>query len=496
MQTFDLPTGFKIIDSDGELLLPRGYKINDKEILQSEPIGRGGFGYVFKAWKPIVKNYYAVKIFYPRALESITDFEAREKIFNKVLDHFKNEQIILVEYKHKNIVRIEDIGVFRVKAESRTTAPQVLFPFYVMEFIEDSVKGKKYDLNNAINLILQVCDALIFLHEKGVIHRDIKPENLLLKDDETIKVSDFGISRILTETGTTTSFTQVRTPGYGPPEQATGDKLDYTADIYATAKTLFTMLTNQFPPEGQITSLPSGFADFPRYKELLQILKTATADRIEDREFKNVLDFKTNLFHLETSGRQVSQKPGPEPVRKQEKEQPRPKRFHKGILFIFMLAIAAVIVIKVPAMHNKALFYWHKIQQNVNIPPSEKGNASSYFEQGIKWYDVQNWQKARNNFEQAIKIDGQNAEYQAYLGLASAEMNDGEQAIRAWKKAVELKPDKPEYKINLGKVYSQFGKPQKAVEVWQLVLKQTPNNELVKILIQQEKRNFNNNINE
>ncbi len=486
--------------------LPKGFRIKDKEILDDQPIGKGGFSYVFKAWKPDVENYYAVKILYPQVLQETTDVEERNRILQIVMNYFETEQKILIKFKHKNIVKIEDFGILEDASGNS-------YPYYIMEFIGDSIKGKnckidkaierKYDIDEAIDLIIQACDALDKLHNQGIIHRDIKPANLLLQDGDTIKVADFGVARIMEESGSMSGFTVVMTPHYGSPEQESGDTLQPNSDIYALGKTLYTMITEEYPPKRQIKSLPGIEPESSKSKAILKVLQDATERDPEKRKYATASDFKKDLkkvkqqtFSIDKEAEDITIpeiKPGHEFNDKQKpnKQKKSGSKLKPVLLIAAIVALTAILYTQVPEIKSKTDLVWSKVVNLVKIEHTEQPDpvqAETHFEQGLNWFDAQNLEQAREEFEKAIGFYPDSANYHAYLGLVYSELNNGNEAIAAWQKAVALDTGKIEYKINLGKTYSQFGKSESAINIWNEVLKQRPGDETVKVLITLEKK--------
>jgi tetratricopeptide (TPR) repeat protein len=135
--------------------------------------------------------------------------------------------------------------------------------YFTMDYIEGKdlgqiikVKGK-LDAEDAIDYALQVCEALAYAHEQGVVHRDLKPGNVLVDKQGRARIGDFGIAKDLARSSTTQAGEVLGTPNYMPPEQADGNslKVDGRADIYSLGAVLYEMLTGHPPFEGK-----TGFA--------------------------------------------------------------------------------------------------------------------------------------------------------------------------------------------------------------------------------------------
>ena len=198
-----------------------------------ELIGRGGMGAVYRARQPSLNRLVAIKLLPAEA--------AADSVF---AERFRNEARVLAQLQHPHIVAIHETG---------QTAEGHLF--IVMEFVRGHdlaqliAKGPLPTVR-ALSIANAVCAALEFAHEHGVVHRDIKPANVLIADDGTVKVADFGIARIQTEAGDTRlTFTGLvlGTLDYMAPEQRRGGEVDGRADLFSLGIMLYEMLTGDLP---------------------------------------------------------------------------------------------------------------------------------------------------------------------------------------------------------------------------------------------------------
>ncbi|MCG8649158.1 MAG: serine/threonine protein kinase, partial [Pirellulales bacterium] len=129
--------------------------------------------------------------------------------------------------------------------------------YFLMEFVDgstlrDVVSAGQLSPEHALAIVPHLCDALQFAHDKGVIHRDIKPENILMAKDGSVKIADFGLSRILGNETQPTVLTRTHqimgTPRYMAPEQLEGARsVDHRADIYSLGVVFYEMLTGELP---------------------------------------------------------------------------------------------------------------------------------------------------------------------------------------------------------------------------------------------------------
>ncbi len=198
-----------------------------------ELIGFGGMAIVFKAYDLLGKRYVAVKILKDEYLES-EDFKRR----------FRNESKAIALLSHPNIVKVLDVNF---SDNIQYIVMEYIDGITLKEYIEQqgSVKWKE-----AVHFTVQILRALQHAHDNGIVHRDIKPQNVMLLEDGTIKVMDFGIARFARESGKTLSDKAIGSVHYISPEQAQGAPTDEKTDIYAVGVILYEMLTGRVPFDG------------------------------------------------------------------------------------------------------------------------------------------------------------------------------------------------------------------------------------------------------
>jgi len=200
-------------------------------------IGQGGMGAVYEAERAdgIFKTKAAVKLI-KRGMDTAS-----------ILRRFRNERQILAALNHPNIARLLDGG---------TTAEGL--PYFVMEYIEgkplfDFCNDNNLDIKARLKIFRQICDAVQAAHNIKVVHRDLKPSNILVKQDGTPKLLDFGIAKLLDpELASATievTMTQWRlmTPQYASPEQVYGGEISFASDIYSLGVVLYELVTGAKP---------------------------------------------------------------------------------------------------------------------------------------------------------------------------------------------------------------------------------------------------------
>jgi serine/threonine-protein kinase len=162
-----------------------------------------------------------------------------------LVERFKRERDIGLELDHPGVVKTFDNG-----PGSRL--------YMAMEWVEGRLlrsilnEERKLPIDRAVNLTLQICDALDTMHKHGVVHRDLKPENVMVDDADRIKLIDFGIAK--KEDARRLTFVEVSktlgTPDYISPEQVKGQRGDQRSDVYSLGAMLYEMLTGEPPYTG------------------------------------------------------------------------------------------------------------------------------------------------------------------------------------------------------------------------------------------------------
>ncbi len=251
----------------------------------------GGMGSVYIGFNTKLERKVAIKVLH-KTFTSNPQFRER----------FVNEARILAKLNHPNIVSIydliEDEGLYCI----------------VMEYVDGLSLSKFMSKHGALdnekskNIILQALEGLSYAHNKFVVHRDIKPSNIILDENGTVKILDFGIAKMLDSDAThTRTGTKMGSLCYMSPEQVLGKELDLKTDIYSLGVTLFEMLTGILPFDADTESdylvqtkiinesLPDPRSLNPDSDEILsEAVNIATRKNREER-FNDCLDFKKFL---------------------------------------------------------------------------------------------------------------------------------------------------------------------------------------------------------
>lgn len=252
--------------TNNNLALPEGIVLHGEayDYKITSVLGQGSFGITYRAKVEMrgalgtldSNMYVAIKEFFMKEVNgrdntSVTSGStSRDGLFEYYREKFEREARNLSTLQHKNIVRV---------LESFQANGTV---YYAMEYISgqslDSVIIKAphhcLDAATALGYTQQLGSALSFMHSKGMLHLDVKPANAMVKDDGTVVLIDFGLSKQYAANGEPESSTKVGagTPGYAPLEQASyreGKGFPTMMDVYALGGTLYKMLTGQRPPE-------------------------------------------------------------------------------------------------------------------------------------------------------------------------------------------------------------------------------------------------------
>ena len=211
----------------GDTILGNRYQIIRK-------IGDGGMAFVYEAKDKLLNRTVAVKVLRP---EFVDDEEFLKK--------FKREAEAVASLSHPNIVNVYDVG------------EDGKVHYIVMEYIDgqnlkDIIKNEgTLDEYTALDITKQIAMALSAAHKKGIVHRDIKPHNILISNEgRIVKVADFGIAKAVSNSTMTNIGSIIGSVHYFSPEQAKGNSVNATADLYSLGIVLYEMIIGRVPFRG------------------------------------------------------------------------------------------------------------------------------------------------------------------------------------------------------------------------------------------------------
>ena len=327
-----------------------------------EIVGVGGMSVVYKAHDEIDDRTVAVKILKEELLQN-EEFRRR----------FKNESKAIAVMDHPNIVKVYDVG-FGDRVQ------------YIVEEYIDGITLKEYierqgvlPWKDALYFATQILRALQRAHDKGIVHRDIKPQNIMLLQDGTIKVTDFGIARFARSEQRTVTDKAIGSVHYISPEQAKGEATDAKSDLYSVGVLLYEMLTGKLPfdadsavsvaimqlqnepikPSTLNPEIPEGIEEITlramqknpaeRYSsaaEMLSDIETFRRNPSVQFEYKYFVDNEPTKYVSDITPTQIKEKPEEEevdliPSKKKSKTVP----VLVGVAIAFMAALAIVLVL-------------------------------------------------------------------------------------------------------------------------------------------------------
>ena len=228
-------------DDIPELRLPEGAIVGGSYSIL-ELIGSGGMGVVYQARHMALGKRCAIKLLPP------------DQVTSNAWARFQLEAKSVAGLDHKNIVKVTDLGLHKG-----------YLPFYAMEYIQGqslaerlAQLGGPLEIQEALAIFIQICSGIDYAHRAGIIHRDLKPANIMLGEDGTVKILDFGLAKLARQNRQEQSLTSVGdifgSPYYMSPEQCAGQKVDNRSDIYSLGCTLFECLTGRPPFNGNVSA--------------------------------------------------------------------------------------------------------------------------------------------------------------------------------------------------------------------------------------------------
>jgi eukaryotic-like serine/threonine-protein kinase len=271
-------------------------------------LGRGAMGVVYKALDPKINRTVAVKTISLAGQAPEDELDYRERFFR--------EAEAAGRLSHPGIVTIFDVG----------EEPETRAPYIVMEFVGGESLDKllsrgdhKLPVGKALQLAVELAEALDCAHGQGVVHRDLKPANILMTEDGHAKIADFGVAK-LNLAHQTLAGRALGTPAYMSPEQLNGDAVDGRSDLFSLGVILYTVLTGYRPFQGNSAltvsfkvvnrdPIPATLLDTELPEGLDAIIARAMAKDPAER-YQSGADLVEDIQHLRKE-REQSSKPKP-----------------------------------------------------------------------------------------------------------------------------------------------------------------------------------------
>ncbi|MFN4151949.1 MAG: serine/threonine protein kinase, partial [Candidatus Sericytochromatia bacterium] len=203
-----------------EQVLANRYKVIRK-------LGEGGMGTVYQVEDTLTKEVVAFKILSKQIADS-----------PETILQFKHEFRVMNKLKHPNTVNVFDYGIMPDKS-----------PYLTMEVVpgNELTDLKNLDYKEIARILIQLCQALSFIHSRLMVHCDIKPENIRVKEDGSVKLMDFGL---MNQMGLRSNGQITGTVNYLPPEIPTGGVINAGSDLYSVGVVAYELVTGKLPFEG------------------------------------------------------------------------------------------------------------------------------------------------------------------------------------------------------------------------------------------------------
>jgi serine/threonine protein kinase/cytochrome c-type biogenesis protein CcmH/NrfG len=374
-------------------------------------------------------------------------------------EQFEFEAVTLARLSHPGLARVSD----RFAEHGRQ--------FLVMDFIEgkdltDIILNKSASEQQLVQWMIEVCDAVAYLHSQTppIIHRDIKPPNIKIKPDGHAVLVDFGIAKVYDPQKRTVMAAKGASSGFSPPEQYTGGT-DARSDVYSLGATLYCALTGQMPPEAldmveQAAALPPPRQFNPRINPAVErvILKAMSLNTLARhptaREMMNEL--KSSLG----AGGAVPSIPQP-PIQMPLQPMPPPTM--------------GIICPRCGRMNRPtAKFCQH--DRTPLAPPAPAINPQMRFELGNRHFSKRNFQRAADEYAQALQGGFEHGALFYNLGKTYLELDRVREAIQILQRGVGKHPQDADLYALLGRAYFNDNQPAQAERVLQSALRQDSKN--------------------
>src|SRR5579859_4590837 len=210
-----------------------GMTLNGRYRLEAR-IGAGGMSTVYRAMDETLQRRVAIKL-----------MNAEVASDSAQLERFRREARAVAQLNHPHIVGVIDAG----EDDGR---PYIVFEYVEGETLKERIRRHgRLEIPEAVAYSIEIARALGAAHARHIVHRDVKPQNVLIDDEGSAKVTDFGIARTMNEEGLTADGRVLGTTDYVSPEQALGHHVTGQSDLYSLGVVLYEMLTGELPYRGE-----------------------------------------------------------------------------------------------------------------------------------------------------------------------------------------------------------------------------------------------------
>jgi tRNA A-37 threonylcarbamoyl transferase component Bud32 len=329
-----------------------GMQLNGRYRLDAQ-IGAGGMSTVYRAFDATLERRVAIKLMH-REIASDSD----------QLERFRREARSVAQLSHPHIVGVIDAG----EDDGR---PYIVFEYVEGETLKDRIRRMgSLPIDEAVAYAIEITRALGAAHARGIVHRDIKPQNVLIDEEGTAKVTDFGIARSLDDEGLTAEGRVLGTTDYVSPEQALGHDVNGQSDIYSLGVVLYEMLTGDVPfhGENQVSvamkhvreDLPDVAVRRPEISASLGSVLDRMTDKDLDRRYPDAQTLVTDLedvlaIEAARSGRSTGEATAVLRTLPEGKRRRLPLRLRWRLPLALLLLAGAVVVALVVLLGNEAV---------------------------------------------------------------------------------------------------------------------------------------------
>jgi Flp pilus assembly protein TadD/predicted Ser/Thr protein kinase len=410
-----------------------------------EVIGRGGMGAVYRARQKGLNRLVALKIL-PSEIGRDAAFAER----------FTREARALAHLNHPNIVAIYDFG----RAGE--------FYYLIMEFVDgvnlrQMLQARRLSPRESMSIVPQICEALQYAHDHGVVHRDIKPENVLVDKQGRVKIADFGLAKLLGAAPQTERLTRpadvMGTPHYMAPEQVEKPlEVDHRADIYSLGVVFYEMLTGE---------LPLGRFAAPSKKVQLDVRFDEIVLRALEKEpalrYQQAIQVSTAVGTCSWEQPQIT--------------EPSMNTYRQRFLWSGVGFGAAIIMVlsfmivqtrlarqkQLRAMEGEQARMAEAMEAHAHAQHSAAvARAPQLAREGWQLWQARRLSEATAKFREVVQLTPDDADAWNGLGWSTFNSGNSADAEQAFRKVVELQPDHPAALNGLGQVYLSQGKYEEA----------------------------------